>query len=341
MMRLNEENSYNLMLASIRMNLKFLFPNKTISEVSLSDKFKLDSACYNSKTGNFMLGLTNEEGKSEIHIYEPNGKLISRIDSFRVWDCVWNEKNDTLLISNGNTFYSLPNGDIKPEKIIKFNHIKYAPNSCSLSPSSKYIGILKYRASSDRFHFIDVEKKQLVDAKLICCFYSWINDTTIAYSTISGKIGYYDLEERKKSASPHNIKSILKSKHPSLTKLQESIKKVEKKQQAWIHFDDPIVIEQTLYFVINSGNFFGSALIKYDNSDYELLFNSNDRIQTYDLDDSLDARINMARVIDMKWSYYSLVQQNERFEKSGYDYYLNNCNRMNQCIKLTRHIARL
>lgn len=316
------------------MNLKFLLPNKTISEVNLSNKLQLDSACYNSKTGNFMVGVTNEEGKSEIHTYKPNGELISRIDSFRVWDCVWNEQNDTLLISNGNAFYSLPNGDIKPEKIVKFNQIKYAPNRCSLSPSSKYIGILKYRASSDRFHFIDVDKKQLVDAKLICCFYSWIDDTTIAYSTIGGKIGYYDLEERKKSASPHNIKSILKSKHPSLVGLQESIKKLEKEQQTWIHFDDPIIIDQALFFVINSGNLFGSALIKYENSDYELLFDSKDKIQTYDLDDFLNARMNMANVVNMKWSYYSLVEENGTFQESECDYYLNNSSRMNQCIIL-------
>lgn len=316
------------------MTLKILLPNQTVSKIELFDEQKLDSACYNSLTGNFMVGLTNEDGKSEIHIYEHNGKLLSRFDSFRVWDCIWDQINNVLYISNGNTFFALEAGQTKPKRIAKFNHVRYSPIKCSLSPSNKFIGLLKYRGGSDRFHFIDIDKNELIDPKLICSSYSWIDDKTIVYSTISGKIGYYDIVNRKKSTSSHHLKSILKSTHSSIIGIQKSIKKLDKEKQSWIRINDPLKIDEYLYFVINSGNLFGSALIKYCNSEYELVFDSKDKIQNYDLDNNLNARLNMAKAENMIWSYYSLVEENGNFLEREYNYYLSNNNRMNQCMTL-------
>ncbi|HUX52983.1 MAG TPA: hypothetical protein VMV56_01070 [Williamwhitmania sp.] len=316
------------------MNFRFLQPNKTATEVELSDNLDINSACYNSQTGDVMIGLTNEQGESEIHFYKSNGQLKSKIDSFKVYDCVWDNRSNRLYLSNGNTFFKLEEGQNKPEKIVKFNHVKYAPNKCSLSPSAKHIGLLKWKADNDRFHLINIETRELVDVKLICCSYSWIDDNTIIFSTLGGKIGYFDLNKRKKTSSPFNVKSILKSNHPSMIRLQESINELDKERQAWIHFDDPISIGDSVYFVINSGTLFGSALIKYQNSEFDLLFSSEDKIQTYELDDFENARMNMARAINFKWSYYSLVEENCDFKEPEHHFYLNKSSRMNQVIIL-------
>ena len=316
------------------MNFRFLQPNKTVTEIELSDNLNINSACLNSQTGDVVIGLTDEHGNSEVHIYKSTGQLKSKIDSFKVYDCVWDNRSSILYLSNGNTFFKLVEGQNKPEKIVKFNHVKYAPNKCSLSPSAKYIGLLKWRADNDRFHIINLETKELIDVKLICCSYSWIDDKTIIFSTVGGKIGYYDLIERKKTSSPYNVKSILKSTHPSMIRLQESIKGLDKERQTWIHFDDPISIDDSIYFVINSGKLFGSAIIKYHNSEYELLFSSEDKIQTYELDDFEDARMNMARTINFKWSYYSLVEESSDIKEPVHHFYLNKSSRMNQIIIL-------
>ncbi|MEM7549670.1 MAG: hypothetical protein AAF363_08350 [Bacteroidota bacterium] len=316
------------------MQYRFLKPNGHVTEIELDNSLDIHSACWCSTNDEIAVGLTRKSGEGQLKVYESSGKSKIEIDCFEIYDCVYDKFNNNLLLSNGHTFFSCSPEQSKLHKLCKYSHIKYAPNRCSISPTGKYIGLLKYRADSDRFHVIDLEKKELIDVKLICCSYSWIDDYTIIYSTVGGKIGYYDLRTRKKTNSQFNIKSILASDSTSLTELQNKIRKVEKEKLSWIHFDDPIRILDSTYFVMNSGKLAGSALLKFEGSKYEVLFESDDKIQTYDLDNFNNARMNISRSVNMKFSYYSLVQESGEFNHPNTDFYLNQNGRMNQLIRL-------
>ncbi len=298
-------------------DVKVLLPNKTILEIDLPRE--IESMSSNSKLDQVVICSSKSE-KSDIRIYDALGKLIFKINSSKFIDCVWDSINQKIFFSDGSSLFSLKEGENKLEKILKLNRYKYGTSNFSLSPNSKYLGFLKFRAEYDRLHVVDLETKELIDVKLICNHYVWIDDYTVIYSTVHGKMGYYNLKERKKTAIKINIKSILKSKDPSMLDLQNSITKLEDYEKDWVKFFHPIKIEESIYFIIEGKTLFDTALLKFYNSEYKLLCPMEKSIRWYALDDELGIIADLDNIFK---SYLIDNYNRECIEDKTRYYYLN------------------
>lgn len=314
----------------------FLNPKNEIIVISIPDEEKIDSACYHSSKQYIAISTSRQNGINKLYIFDNQGSLIDSLDCFKVYDSTWNPVNDILYLSSGSHFFAYSLGQKKLNKVIQFSHIKYGPNNACISPNGKLIGVLKWRASEDRFHIVDLENNTLTDQKLICCNYNWVDNDNIIYSTVSGKIGYYNIKEKKKYSSEFNLKSILSDKSHSLLEIQKSILELDKEKYSWIHFDDPMKIGDAFYFVINSGSLFGSAIIKYENRKFELLYKGMDKIISYDVDDYGKLRMHFAKVIDMQYSYYDLIESENGFIFPQTNFYLSKSSRLKQLMILKK-----
>lgn len=319
------------------MNYTFLNPKSEIIVISVPDGESITSACYHSRRQYIALSTSSQDYKNKLYIFDNLGNLKDSLDCLKVYDSIWNPLDDILYLSSGNYFFSYSLGQKKLNKTIQFSNIKYGPNNACISPNGKLIGLLKWRASEDRFYIVDLVNNTLTDQKLICCYYNWVDNDNIIYSTVSGKIGYYNIKEKKKYSSEFNLKSILSDKSHSLLEIQKSILELDKEKYSWIHFDDPMKIGEAFYFVINSGSLFGSAIIKYENRKFELLYKGMDKIINYDVDEYGKLRMHFAKVIDMKYSYYDLIESENGFIFPQTNFYLSKSSRLKQLMILNNN----